>query len=55
MSEVLYTFTSNKFYAYLLNVEQSNSVILKTHNTDLDDIIIIFTDHNNRSLEMEEK
>ena len=28
-SEVLYTFTLNKFYAYLLNVEPSNLVFLK--------------------------
>ena len=28
-SEVLYTFTPNKSYAYLLNVEPSNLVILK--------------------------
>ena len=29
-SEVLYTFTANKSYAYLLNVEPSNLVFLKT-------------------------
>ena len=29
-SEVLYTFMPNKFYAYLLNVEPSNLVSLKT-------------------------
>ena len=29
-SEVLYTFTPNKSYAYLLNVEQSNLGFLKT-------------------------
>ena len=29
-SEILYTFMPNKSYAYLLNVEQSNSVFLKT-------------------------
>ena len=29
-SEVLYTFTPNKSYAYLLNVEQSNLDFLKT-------------------------
>ena len=32
-SEVLYTFSPNKFYAYLLNVEPSNSVFLKTYKT----------------------
>ena len=29
-SEVLYNFTPNKSYAYLLNVEPSNLVFLKT-------------------------
>ena len=29
-SEVLYTFMPNKSYAYLLNVELSNLVLLKT-------------------------
>ena len=32
-SELLYTFTPNKSYAYLLNVEPSNLVFLKTCNT----------------------
>ena len=36
ISEVLYTFTPNKYYAYLLNVEPSNLVFLKTYNTDFD-------------------
>ena len=31
--EVLYSFTSNKIYAYLLNVEPRNLVFLKTYNT----------------------
>ena len=35
--EVLYTFTSNKIYAYLLNVEPSNLVFLKTYNTEFDE------------------
>ena len=30
-SEVLYTFIPNKSYAYLLNVEPSNLVFLKTY------------------------
>ena len=42
-SEVLYTFTPNKSYAYFLNVEPSNLVFLKTYNTKFDEIIIIFT------------
>ena len=39
-SEVLHTFPPNKYYAYLLNVEPSNLVFLKTYNTEFDEIII---------------
>ena len=34
--EVLYPFTPNKSYTYLLNVEPSNLVFLKTYNTEFD-------------------
>ena len=54
-SELLYTFTPNKCYAYLLNIEPSNSVFLKTYNTDFDEIIITFTDKNGMPLEIEDK
>ena len=54
-SEVLYTFTPNKSYAYLLNVEPSNLVFLKIYNTEFDKIIITFTDRNSRPLEIEDK
>lgn len=54
-SEVLYTFTPNKSYDYLLNVDQGNFVFLKTHNTDLKEIIKTFTNQNCRPLEMDDK
>ena len=54
-SEVLYTFTLNKSYAYLLDVEASNLMFLKTYNTEFDKIIITFNDQNGRPLEKEEK
>ena len=54
-SEVLYTFFPNKFYAYLLNVEPSNLVFLKTYNTDFAEIIRTFIDQNGRLLEIEDK
>ena len=54
-SEVLYTFTPNKSYEYLLNVEPSNLLFLKTFNTEFDDIKIIFNDQNGRPLEIEYK
>ena len=54
-SEVLYTFRPYKSHVYLLNVVPSNSVFLKAYTTEFDDIIIIFTDHNARPLEIEDK
>ena len=54
-SKVLYTFTPNKSYAYLLNVEPSNLVFLKTCNIEFDEFIITFTDQNGRPLEIEDK
>ena len=54
-SEVLYTFTPNKYYAYLLNVEPSNLVFLKSYNTEFDEIIITFMDQNGRLLKIEYK
>ena len=54
-SQVLYTFMPNKSYGYLVNVEPSNLVFLKTHNTEFDEIIITFTDQIGRPLEIEDK
>ena len=54
-SEVLYTFTLNKSYVYLLNVEVSNLVSLKTYTREFDEIVITFTDQNYRPLEIEDK
>ena len=52
---MLCTFTANKFYAYLLNVEPNNLVFLETCNAEFDEIIIIFTDENGRPSEIEDK
>ena len=54
-SQVLYPFTPNKFYAYLLNVEPSNLVFLKTYNAEFDKVIITFTNQNSTPLEIEDK
>ena len=51
-SEVLYTVTLNKSYAYLLIVEPSNLVTLKTHNTKFDKIAVTLTDQNDRPIEI---
>ena len=54
-SQVLYSFTPNKYYAYLLNIDLSNLVFLKTYSPEFDEIIIKFTDLNGRPLEIEDK
>ena len=50
--EVLYTFMTNKSFAYLLNVEPSTLVFLKTSNTEFD---ITTSDQNGRLSETEDK
>ena len=45
----------NKSYAYLLNVDPSNLVFLKTYNTEFDKITLTFTDQNGKPLEIEDK
>ena len=52
-SKVLYTLTPKK--SYLLNVEPNNLVLLKTNNTEFDEIIITFMDKNGIPLEIEDK
>ena len=54
-SEVLYTFTPNKSYAYLSNVEPRNLAFLKTCNTEFDKTVITFTDQNGGPWEIEDK
>ena len=54
-SEVLYTFTPNKSYTYLLNDKPSNLVFLNTCNTVFDEINITFTDQNGKPLEIKDK
>ena len=54
-SELLYTLTPNKSYAYLLNVDWSTLVFLKTYNTEFHNIIITFTDQTGRSLKIDNK
>ena len=43
-SEVLHILTPNKSYAYLLNVKPSNLVLLKTYNTQFDEVMTTFAD-----------
>ena len=41
---MLFTFTLNKFYGYLLSIEQNNLVFLKAYCIEFDDIAIAFAD-----------
>ena len=54
-SEVLYTFTPKKYCAYLLNVEPSKLMFLKTYKIELNEITITLTDQNGRPLEIYHK
>ena len=54
-SGVLYTFTPNNCYAYLLNMEPRKLVFLKTCNIEFDETILAFADQNGRPLEIEDK
>ena len=54
-SEVLYTFTPNKPYAYLSIIKPSNLVFSKIYNTEFNEIIITFTDQSDRPSEIEER
>ena len=45
----------NKSYAYVLNVEPSNLVLLEFYYPEFDEIIITFTDQNGRPLEVDDK
>ena len=53
--EALNTFTPKESYSFLLNVELSNSVFLKTLHTEFYKIIITFTNQDDRPLETEDK
>ena len=55
MSEVSHTFTPDKAYGYLLNVEPSNLMFLKTYNFKFYEIIVTFMDQNGRPLKIENK
>ena len=58
ISEILHAFMPNKPCAYLLNVERSNFVSLKTYwtlNSEFDKIITTFTDQNCKPFKKEYK
>ena len=54
-SQVLYTFVTNKSFDILLDISPSNDIFLKTFNSEYYEIAVLFTDQNNKPLEIEEK
>ena len=53
-SQVLYTFVPNKPFGSLLEISPTNHIILKTFNSEYDEIKVWFTDQNSKPLEMED-
>ena len=53
-SRVLYTFVPNKPFGSLLEISPTNHIILKTFNSEYDEIKVWFTDQNSKPLEMED-
>ena len=52
-SRVLHTFVPNKSFGSLLEISPTNHILLKTFNSEFQDIEVWFTDQNSRSLEIE--
>ena len=53
--KVLYTFVRNKPFGSLLEISPTNHIILKTLNSEFQDIEIWFTDQNVQPLEIEDR
>ena len=53
-SQVLYTFVPNKPFGSFLEISPTNHIILKTFNSEYDEIKVWFTDQNSKPIEMED-
>ena len=53
--KVLYTFVRNKPFGSLLEISPTNHIILKTFNSEFQDIEVWFTDQNIQPLEIEDR
>ena len=49
-SRALYTFVPNKSFASLLEISLTNHILLKTFNSEYDEIKVWFTDQNSQPL-----
>ena len=54
-SRILYTFVPNKPFGSLLEISPPNHIILKTFNSEFQDIKISFADQTSKPLEVEDK
>ena len=54
-SRVLCTFVPNKSFGSLLEISQTNHIILKTFNSKYDEIKVWFTGKNTKPLEIEDR
>ena len=54
-SRILFTFVPNKSFGSLLEISPTNSVFLKTFNSEFQEIKIWFTDQTSKPLELEDK
>ena len=52
-SRVLYTLVPNKPFGSLLEISPTSHIFLKAFNSEYDEIIVWFTDQNNKLLEIE--
>ena len=53
-SRVLYTFVSNKSFGQLLDILPQNFIFLKAFNSEFLFTKVWFTDHNSKTLEIED-
>ena len=54
-SRILYMFVPNKPFGSLLEISPTNHIILKSFNSEFQDIKIWFTDQTSKPLEVEDK
>ena len=54
-SRILYTFVPNKPFGSLLEISPPNHILLKTFNSEFQEIKVWFTDQNSKPLEVEDK
>ena len=54
-SRVLYTFLPNKPFGSLLETTPTSHILLKTFNSEYDEIKVWFTDQNSQPLEIEDR